>query len=109
MNYLDLMPKFMGLPYYPNGLPIPAEDVAVGGESILEISERFLAQPYEDHNAAQIQDAEKLKAYINYRINAPGYAGEELKQIRQINFAEYTIAELMFKCLECGIDDLFKG
>lgn len=102
---LPFAPKWLGELMYPQGAPIRPENHSYGGRTIQELT--FLRAQNEEWSK---EEMEFVKQYIIYYANAPIFDlnpdNEYVKEMREKLTLDKSVDELIYICLEYGIDPL---
>jgi hypothetical protein len=91
-NYAEIMPKWLGEPMYPFGLPIGSDNYSYDGNSILKI---YCAP-------RGVEDRKVAAAWVDYYVQAPIWAMD--KETLQKILAAASVTEKIQLCLEIGLD-----
>lgn len=100
------IPKWLGRPMYPGGIPLNMDQISFEGKTVREIylkrCEDIVA------NREPNEDGDKFLCYYAlYKVHAPIWlqAGEEYtNELRSQLSEEMTVDEIIHKCMEYGID-----
>lgn len=78
------------------------ENILIKGVSIKDIFLRFSLDPRNVPN--DNEDAETLKSYLIYFINAPVFDSENTNELRSKDLKNMSLDEALNECLEYGLD-----
>jgi hypothetical protein len=120
MRDLFFMPRLIGRPFYPNGLPLTYKNAMAwqgnSREMVEEAVHRYYSYALKKIPALPPQDSEIIMQYITYYIHAPVWEmttaeafEDELKELRRKADEMKSIDELpefIYGCLEIGLDPL---
>lgn len=105
------IPKWLGRPMYPGGIPLRQDQVSFEGKTVEEMYRKRVDDICERKVPPNIDDEEFLRYYVVYHVHAPiwedpdnpGYI-EELRDA--LDPDEMSLDTMIYKCLDYGIDPL---
>ena len=104
---IEIMPKFLGNPMYPGGVPIRPENYSYGGSNMREIYFRYSCVDRDKYGDRKPNDENLLIAYTLYYINAPIFDlgdQEYIRELREEAKKCESFDKLWFMCIDSGID-----
>jgi hypothetical protein len=99
---LPFVPRWMGMPMYPGGFPMKLDSISFGDSTYQEIYLKRCEAVSKNETPNQ-EEEEILKNYVIYYVHAPIWDAEELTDI---DLCALSLDQLIFKCLEYGMDPL---
>ncbi len=104
------IPKWLGRPMYPGGLPLRKDQVSFCEKNVQEIFLKRCDDIYERHVPPNLDDEDFLRYYILYYIHAPIWIDpsnpEYIQELLDNVSDEMGLDTLISKCMEFGIDPL---
>lgn len=100
------VPRWLGMPMYPGGLPMPPDNVSYEGKTIREIYFKRIDDISQRRVPPNFDEEKILKNFVLYHIHAPIFQSEFTQELLAKDFDEMSLDDLIWECMDYGIDPL---